>query len=762
MATWVLVVAPLPAAAQHVGAAAPAAAGAVAARGDAGSLPRPSLAPIHIVEPIRLDGRLDDAAWRTPPATGFIQAEPREGMPASEKTEVWVAYDDESLWVAAYLHDSDPRHLVINDIRKDFDEFSQDAFSVILDTFHDGRNGYVFMTNPAGARGDRQIANEGREINASWDAIWRVETSRVEDGWTVEMEIPFRAIRSAPHVDSWGINFSRNIRRRNELVYWAPIPRKYNLMRLSLAGTLAGLPDGAGTGRDLRVKPYLLGSTVRATGGPRFERQGDVGVDVKWGVTRGLTLDATVNPDFAQVEADEQRVNLTQFSLFFPEKREFFLENSGLFYIGDAARNTRINLTPRLDEDLLPFFSRRIGLTDDGRTAPIRGGARLTGKAAGFQVGAIAMRTGDVEGAPGSDWGVFRLRRNVFTSSDVGGIFMMRRATDGGATDFNRVYGADAYIRFPGEVDWSIYYLRSETRTPGRATLDGGAGGEPLVAAPERAGYTFRTSLNREGNFHHIKFGFMQMSPEFQNDLGFFRRTGFRKYFIDWGVRPRFEALRRIGVREMHPHIVWNYYTDLDGRQRAKFFHTGYSFFLNDGGFFEFSANPKFERIDDPFTIDRRIDPIPAGEYGWVEWMFRANTDASRTLSAGFRGILGGLWSGTQRTVDASITFKPSYRFRTTVGVQRTDADLDEPQAGFVKTLWTTRANYSFNRSMFVDALVQYDPSTDLFNSNVRFNLIHHPLSDIFVVWNEQRVTTGDGTPPGRSLTVKVTYMLAL
>jgi hypothetical protein len=719
------------------------------------ALARPAIPAVRTDQPITLDGVLDESVWSGPPATGFVQAEPFEGEAASEGTRVWVAYDERNLYVAAHLFDTDPDGIVVNELRKDFDEFSQDVFSVILDTFRDGRNGYVFMTNPAGARGDRQIANEGREVNASWDAIWRVETRRTDDGWTLEMEIPFRAIRSAPDLDTWGINFSRNIRRKNELVYWSPIPRRYNLMRLSLAGSLTGLSGGAASGRDLRIKPYVLGETVRETGGTEFDPNAEVGVDMKWGVSRGLTLDVTVNPDFAQVEADEQRVNLTQFSLFFPEKREFFLENSGIFYVGDAARNTRINLTPRLDEDLLPFFSRRIGLTDDGRTTPIHAGGRLTGKAAGFELGTIAMRTGDVEGVPGSDWGVLRVRKNVFESSDIGGLFMMRRGTTNGAQDYNLVYGLDSYIRFPAEIDWSVYYLQSDTKRPFDEEE------MPVATGPSLGGHTFRTSLNREGNYLHVKFGFMEMSPDFQDDLGFFRRTGFRKYFIDTGIRPRPQWLRDLGFRELHPHIVWNYYDDLDNRMLAKWLHSGLSFFRDDGGFFEFSANTKFERIDEPFTIDGRIDPIPAGAYGWTEWQLRANSDASRLFSMSFTGILGGLWSGTQKTLNIDATIKPSYKFRGTVGISRTDATLEQPDDSFVKTLWTARTNYSFNRSMFIDALIQYDPASDKFNSNVRFNLIHRPLSDIYLVWNEQQVWTGEGIPAGRSITLKATYMVA-
>lgn len=704
---------------------------------------RPRLAALETRGGITLDGNLDEAVWSEGmAATGFVQAEPREGQPATELTEVWVAYDDVNLYVAARMHDSDPDGLVVNDIRKDFDDSNQDVFAVILDTFADRRNGYVFLTNPEGARGDRQIANEGREVNQSWDAIWSVETQRTGEGWTVEMAIPFRALRFDPGSRRWGINFSRRIRRKNELAYWAPVPRSYNLQRLSLAGDLVDLPAASG-GRDLRVKPFVLGGTVRETGGTSYERQAEVGVDVKYGLTESLTLDITANPDFAQVEADVQEVNLTQFSLFFPEKREFFLENSGLFYVGDAARNNRVNLVPTPDEDLLLFFSRRVGINAERKTVPIDGGIRLTGQAAGLVIGALAMRTDDAGDTPGNDYAVLRLRKNVLSSSDVGGIFLMRRSLDGGG-DYNRVFGADSYIRFPGELDWSTYVVRTESPevTDGR--------------------YAWRTSLNREGNFHHIKLGVMELGESFDDDLGFFRRTGIQKWFIDWGIRPRPEWMRERGVRELHPHIVWNYYADLGGLKRAYRLHSGQTFFMNDGGYFELSVNPAFERIDRAFAIDARVDSIPPGGYGWTEYQLRGTTDPSRPLSVGVTGIVGGLWSGTQRTIRTNVAVKPSYRFRADVGVQRTSARLDLPDAEFVKTLWTARANYSFSRDMFVDALFQYDAARQLVNTNVRFNLIHHALSDLFVVYNEQRFTTGDGSvAPGRSLVVKVTQMVA-
>jgi hypothetical protein len=705
---------------------------------------RPQVAATAATSEIRIDGRLDEPMWQTSPAAAdFVQAEPREGLPATEATDVWVAYDEENLYVAARLHDADPSGIVVNDIKKDFAEGSQDVFTVILDTFQDRRNGYVFMTNPGGARGDRQIAGEGREVNGSWDAIWLVETRIDDDGWTLEMAIPFRTLRFDPEKSgTWGINFSRYIRRKNEQVYWAPVPRSYNIMRLSLAGDLTGLPQ-ASAGRDLRITPYALGRTVRETGAESFDNDAEFGGDLKFGVTDGLTLDLTANPDFAQVEADVQRVNLTQFSLFFQEKRDFFLENSGIFYVGDLARNVRISNIPRADEDLVVFFSRRIGIGAEGEQIPIYGGARITGRVpGGVSLGALWMRTQELDENPESDYGVVRLRKNLFAGSDIGGIFMVRNSV-GRADDHNFVYGLDSYIRFPGDVDWSAYGLFTET---------------PNISGGE---YVWRTSLNREGNFHHIKLGVMQIGEGFNSDLSFYRRVGVRKYFIDWGIRPRPESLRRRGIREMHPHIVWNYFENLGGRKEAYRLHTGYTFFFESGAFAELSVNPVFERIEDEFEIDPGAAPIQPGEYGWAEWQLRGNTDSSKPLSVSATGILGGLWSGDQRTLNATVTAKPNYHFRGEMGLSRTDASL--PEGDFVKTFWTGRVNYSFHKDMFIDALVQYDPGSGLFNSNVRFNFIHHPLSNLYIVWNEQRFTTGidQNLNPGRSFIIKVTQMFA-
>jgi hypothetical protein len=691
---------------------------------------------------VKLDGVLDDEVWKlATPISGFLQTEPKESAPASEDTEVRIAFDGDSLYIAAYCHDREPDKLIVAALRKDFKEDEQDTFGVALDTFQDRRNGYIFYTNAEGAKADQQFANEGREVNASWDAVWWVATQRVDDGWVAEIRIPFKALRFEPSERAtWGINFSRRIRRRNELTYWSLIPRAYTFARVSLAGDLGGLDAGT-PGRDLRIKPYTSVGTVRPTGGV-YDRSGDIGVDFKGAVTSSLTLDATVNPDFAQAEADEQQVNLTQFSQFFPEKRDFFLENSGVFYVGDAGRNNRVNPAPTPDEDLLPFFSRSIGLAPDGTPIAITAGGRLTGRLGGFTVGGLFAHTKAASKQPSNLWGVLRLRRNVLKTSDIGAIFMVRDATSRN-NDYNRVYGVDATIRFPGDIDWSSYALTSQS--PGRT------GGQSAL----------RTSLNREGNFLHVKAGIMQIDPQFNDELGYLKRVGVRKTFTDMGLRPRPAALKRFGVRELHPHITWNYFNDLDGKFLAKRMHSGFSVFLDNGSFFEYSSNPQADTLVRPFKINRNYAPIPAGFYDWHVHQFKVNSDPSRRVSLNLDLGKGGLWNGRQTSIVPQLRFRPTHRFYVQAGLSRTKVDLDPQNAHYVQKLLTVRTNYSFNRNMFLDALIQYDSGQKLRNTNVRFNFIHRPLSDLYIVYNEQSFDTPEAPAAGRSLVVKFTRMMS-
>jgi len=695
--------------------------------------------------PMTIDGALDEEAWRTAqPAGAFVQAEPHEGEPASELTEVRIAYDRDALYIGVVCHDTPPAVLVVNDIRKDFGTGEQDSFELILDTFADRRNGFVFVVNPAGAKSDTQIANEGRDVNTNWDAVWNVATTRSENGWTAEIRIPFKTLRFERGADRiWGVNFSRHIRRKNEVDYWSPVPRVYNLYRASMAGTLGGLPD-ASQGRNLRVKPWIAADVTRGLAGDDFDRDAHAGLDVKYGVTPSLTLDVTVKPDFAQAEADEQQVNLTQFSLFFPEKREFFLENSGMFYFGDIPRESRLGnarFAPP-EEEMLLFFSRRIGLTDKGEEIPIAAGGRLTGRVGRTGVGLMTIQTQDVPGRAGDNYTVLRGRRDILRNSDVGAIFLSRQSA-GASSDRNQVAGVDANFRFVRALSLNGFLSRSWT--PG---VDGG----------EMAG---KGSVVWNDNFLHTQYSLLSVGDNFRDDIGFIKRRGIRKHFADFGIRFRPEWWRKLGIRELHPHTRYNIYTDQSNTKVTHTNHVAMAWFFERGGYLELQWNPRFERITVPFAI-RPDQSFAVGSYGWNEYVLELETDHSRKVSGSALITSGGFWSGSQVSTKVGVLFRPSYHLTFDVALQRNDIHLPAPMHDFVTNLVTTRIGYAFNTRTFLDTLVQYNTDLKQLSANIRFDLIHRPLSDLFIVYNEQQLTeTPIPINTGRGLIVKYTHMLA-
>jgi hypothetical protein len=394
-----------------------------------------------------IDGLVDEAIWSSvQPFNAFIQQEPDEGRPATEHTEIRFLLDRQSLYIGVINFDSEPDNLVVTESRRDADLADTDSIQILLDTFNDGQNAFVFGTNPFGIEYDGQVRAEGQTgqgggggggstgFNLNWDADWTVRTRRTARGWEAEFAIPLKTLRYAPGEErTWGVNALRNIRRKNEQVFLSPVPRGYNLHRVSVAGRLHGL--SLPVRRDLRLVPYVSGTLNddRTLVIDTVRRSGDVGLDFKWGVRADLTLDLTVNTDFAQVEADEQQVNLTRFRLFFPEKRAFFLENAQLFQLGQPQ-----------NVDL--FFSRRIGLSAAGEPIDIVAGGRLSGKLGGYNVGLLNMqtdaavdrRTGDTV-APANNFTVLRIQREVARST-FGAMFVGRQGVGSRAQDddYNR------------------------------------------------------------------------------------------------------------------------------------------------------------------------------------------------------------------------------------------------------------------------------------------------------------------------------------
>ncbi len=709
------------------------------------------LAATRTSAPIAIDGVLDEPAWAgAPVASGFLQNEPHEGQRASFDTEVRVLYDEEALYVGVFAHDDQPSALIVSDLKKDFNTAASDAVLVVLDTFGDQRNGFEFATNPAGAKWDAQMSNEGRESNANWDGIWDVRTRITDEGWYAEMRIPFRTLKfSALDPQAWGVNFQRRLRRRNEDSYWAPLPRIYNLDRVSMAGTLDGLRN-LRPGRNLRVKPYAAASSS-TVGTASPDGTFDVGLDVKYGLTSGLTLDATVNTDFSQVEADEQQVNLTRFSILFPEKRDFFLENSGIFQFGlpssgtatvggaSPAASGRQNSPP----DMKLFFSRQIGLSSAGTSIPILAGTRVTGKAGPFALGALNIQQREQGSVPSTNFTAVRLDRPLLANSDVGVMLLSKDVRGAGS---NRVAGVDGNFRF-GQLALGAYAVKtvaSPQAVPGH--------GDDVSA---------RANLNYQSRRWLARGAYEVIGRRFSDELGFVPRVGVNHAaaYARTNVRPAW-ASRLFGIREIGPHFHFDQFDRRDGTgTESRYFDWHVVLSMNDSGFFESGLNTNREGTVAPFTLNSaRGVKIQPGTYDFNEYFVLYRSNNSARLSYETRVSVGDLYDGRRNGYAFAPVLRVNEHFNASVSLQVNDITL--PTASYVSTLVATRVNYSANTRVFLNALVQFNTDTRQWTSNVRFNIIHRPLSDIFLVYNDRRMErTGDLVD--RSVIAKMTYLLA-
>ena len=462
---------------------------------------------VHITDPIALDGRLDEPAWQlASPAMDFIQRLPTNGMPSGERTEVRVLYDSDNLYFGVICYDSQPSRIVVKELKRDFDLNGTDMVQVIIDSLHDGLGGYSLSVNPAGARRDNHLSLNGG--NVDWDAVWDVGTRRTEEGWIAEYQVPFKTLRfSNAATQEWGLQISRRILRLNEESNWTPLPVRFSSARMNMAGTLRGL-ENVSPGRNLKVKPFILGQITQARVGGELQttksfgdwRDYGKGFDVKYSLTPQLTLDTTYRTDFAQVEADQQQVNLTRFNLFFPEKREFFLENTNVFSFGPGG-------------NLVPFFSRRIGLSAAGTPVPVLVGARTSGRVANsLNVGVLAMRTDKVgTTTPANNYFIGRARRNFLRNSWIGGLATHRDSSLSG--DYNRVYGPDAHFQFyEDRLEFDTYLLRSDT--PGKSS--------------QNLARRFQTGWTDDELTASVEYNAVQ--PNFNPEVGFVRRGDMSQY----------------------------------------------------------------------------------------------------------------------------------------------------------------------------------------------------------------------------------------
>jgi hypothetical protein len=670
-----------------------------------------------------VDGLLSDPVWAlATPVNGFRQREPQEGIPASEDTEVRVVFDDETLYVGVMAYDSQPDRIVSRILQRDrvlrafgfggFQPAGDDVVAILLDTFQDRRNAVVLATNPNGAEFDALVSNDGDEVNVDWRGIWEVASSRTPEGWSTEFAIPWRSLRfSSDAVQRWGINVTRFVQRTQEETMWRSWEREGGgFERVSRAGTLAGMANLPRSGINLEAKPFLLGSrtqTRRGAGDHPVDGDVDFGIDLKSEIRPGLVLDLTYNTDFAQVEVDDQQVNLTRFSLFFPEKRDFFLENAGIFEFGQ-----RGFFEP---PPYLMFFSRRIGIGPDGEV-PILGGGRLTGRVGSQTVGLLTVGTDDVPGRDQELFNVFRVKRDVGTSAYVGFMATDRR----GSGDANTVAGAD--------FQWYVWPTLQASGFVSRSSTDG-PGGE---------GWVYQGSLNWTEDLWGGFIQFFNVDPGAEASTGFITRTDLRRAqgAIRRSVRPGMLGIRKIDLRPSG-----QYQSTTDGRFQDWEAGPSLTFDFDSGADVGLTANWGESQVDDAFTLAGLVD-VPEGRYRTDEVSVRAGTSSARAWSlrgnARAADFYGGdlvSWGGT-----ASFTPVPAFSFQGSFN--RNDVSL--PGGDFVADIYSFRATWAFSTKLVTNALVQYNALTEDVLTNIRFNFIHRPGSDLYLVFTEERGVDDD------------------
>lgn len=700
---------------------------------------RPVMRAVRAVRAPVIDGRLDEAEWSlADSATDFVQQLPTTGALTQYRTVVRVLYDSDHIYVSSVNYDPRPGLAITAGLQRDFVSSNSDAFAVALDTYKDRRNSFLFIINPKGAVRDEQTFDNSRTIVEAWEGVIDVKTAVIrtpagDSAWTVEMAIPLRTLRfdgSQPTQD-WGLNFLRRVRRVNESSYWSPLDRQYRVHRMSKAGTLTGL-QGLRQGRNLQIKPYAVasnsnGAQVLASG---LGSKSDVGGDLKYGVTPALTLDLTYNTDFSQVEVDQEQVNLTRFSLFFPERREFFIENAGAFTFGDVQeRSYRMGASLG---DFTLFNSRRIGIDRDGRPVPISGGGRFSGRIGDWGVGLLDMQTRDVGSTPGEQFAVARARRNLFGNSDVG-VLVSSRSGNGA---YNRSYGVDANLRPLPNLIANAYVAASD------------------ALGDSSDGYAARTSLAYRGRLWNSSAMWKRVSDRFDPGLGFIRRRGMQHLYATTGVhaRPMLPL-----TQEVNPFVEIDYITDLSNRLATRSLKGGLNLLFSPEGEFGVEVRDEFDRLDTPFTVFPG-QVIPAGSYGWNDVTVRYLNGDGRTLSANISATAGGFYDGTRRSATAALVWRVRYDLSLEGSMQRNDVQRDA--GDFTADLASLRVRYAWSTQLFGSAYTQYNTQTRAFVTNARVNLRYRPLSDLYLVYTE-RQDTRTGVRNERVLALKATHMTA-
>jgi len=715
-----------------------------------------SITAMRINEAPKLDGRLDDPVWQKAAFQGdFLQREPLEGVPTTEPTEIAILYDDENVYIGAKLFDSEPDKIVGTDMRRDGSFGNDDFFEMLLDTFHDKRNAYNLITNPVGLRFDAILNDEGKVLNSEWDGIWQSKTSIDEKGWYAEIAIPWYTLRFKDGDNrTWGAHFTRMIRRKNEDTFWRLVPLSaappdQGQMRMSLGGYITGF-NGLKKGRNFEIKPFISYGLQNDTDiGNRTRDFADIGLDIKHKISSMFTADYTVNTDFAQVEADREQVNLTRFNLFFPEKREFFLENIGLYNFGISGRPGFQGGTSAIKL----FHSRRIGI-ENKQQIPIIGGIRLNGKQGNTSIGLVSIQTkkstfDDEEASPvpETNFSVLRLKQDIFSRSNIGIMILNKQRRGGG---YNRSFGFDATIN-PNDF-WSFFLIGAATYSPDGTDIPNGKRNN----GAGHAGFDFYTGL--------VSFGgsFLTIEKSFNPEMGFIQRANIRKTTGYMSLSPK--STKFPSVRRFVFGVQGEYQTDMHNRKLNRDINGQFSIHFQNDSKFQVSVKNSFEYLEQDFEIRPGIT-IPYEEYNALTYQASYTTPKSRILSGSVKCNGGDFFTGRTFGGGLNATISAVSRVLAVFGYNYNDVDLAE--GNFHTNAFFSRITVSITPDFFIKGFFQWlDDDLNLLgkdglSGNVLIRYTYIPGSDFYLVFNQENLLgPGKDTVKNRTVLAKLTYLL--
>jgi hypothetical protein len=703
---------------------------------------RPEVKINYIENDPIIDGNvINDKIWNSIfPITSMTQVTPNFGEPSSEKTEIRLAYTDRNLYVSVVGFDSDPSKIVVSDSKRDADLNDEDSFLFILDTYNDFQNGFLFGTNSDGMQYDAQIDNEGignfnpnsRQkggtlggTNVNWDASWEVKTIKGDFGWSAEFSIPLSSLRFLPGENkTWGLNFQRNISKNSETSFWASLPLGFDIKRVSISGKLKGLD--LKSPKNLKIIPYTIGNASYQ----KLDSQTDVsvdldaGFDIKYSLTPGLTLDLTYNTDFAQVEVDEQQVNLDRFNLFFPEKRAFFLENAGQFSVGSPG-----------EVDL--FFSRRIGIGDAGQVVPIKGGGRISGKIGQTNVGILNMVTDEIsdQNIYENNFSVARVNHDFNNSrSSLGVVYVGKNEMGDSNKHYNNVYAIDGKLGLGKKADITGFFSKSDS--PGIDSSD----------------HSFKLIANYNWDGWRINAGYTEVGEGFNPEVGFLMRSAFKK--------PEFIVFKQIRLKdfgpllEVRPHIAHRSYFDFQDRLVSSWTHIDNHWVWPSGFEIHTGVNITSEGVFDAFKISDV--EIPSGEYYHNELQLYIKSNPNTALSFTSRTVIGGYYGGDRFLFSNNIKYRIGNKFNSTLNLDYTKLNLEN---GDINALITgLRLSYSFSPKMYLQSLIQYNNVTNVTSVNTRFGMLQTANSGLFIVINFIKDSDWFDYINNRSISVKYSY----